>query len=312
MSLTKLQHRVRRHRRVRKKVMGTAQRPRLAVFRSNKHIYVQAIDDIAGHTVASASTMETSLRANATATTDAANAGRQAHRRARQGRGDRLRDLRSRRIQVPRPRRGHRRRRPRRRIAALRGIHARRSARRASHRHQPSREGRQGRPAVLVHGPRGRRRRERQRRSRLRQGEGSPRRDPEGHGRGAQGPLRGPARRLDDHAPGDGRARRGPRDAEARGARYRCDRRRRRPPDPRIGRHPRRARQVARVRERDQRRRARPCRGCGRCAVPTTSPSCGASRPKRCPRRACSTRTASASVPGSTRSPRSRERRWQS
>src|SRR6186997_1463206 len=72
MSLTKLQHRVRRHRRVRKKVMGTAQRPRLAVFRSNKHIYVQAIDDIAGHTVASASTMETDLRGDGTATTDAA------------------------------------------------------------------------------------------------------------------------------------------------------------------------------------------------------------------------------------------------
>ena len=72
MSLTKSEHRVRRHRRVRKKVIGTAQRPRLAVFRSNKHIYVQAIDDIAGHTVASASTMESALRATATATTDAA------------------------------------------------------------------------------------------------------------------------------------------------------------------------------------------------------------------------------------------------
>jgi large subunit ribosomal protein L18 len=72
MSLTKRQHRIVRHRRVRKKVMGTAARPRLAVFRSNKHIYVQAIDDINGHTVASASTMESSLRANATATTDAA------------------------------------------------------------------------------------------------------------------------------------------------------------------------------------------------------------------------------------------------
>src|SRR6478672_3829488 len=72
MGLTKQEHRIRRHRRVRKKVMGTAQRPRLAVFRSNKHIYVQAIDDIAGHTVASASTMETTLRAKATATTDAA------------------------------------------------------------------------------------------------------------------------------------------------------------------------------------------------------------------------------------------------
>jgi large subunit ribosomal protein L18 len=72
MSLTKSEHRLRRHRRVRKKVMGTAQRPRLTVFRSNKHIYVQAIDDIAGHTVASASTMEADLRSAATATTDAA------------------------------------------------------------------------------------------------------------------------------------------------------------------------------------------------------------------------------------------------
>jgi large subunit ribosomal protein L18 len=72
MSLTKQEHRLRRHRRVRKKVMGTAARPRLAVFRSNKHIYVQAIDDISGHTVASASTMETALRSAPTATTDAA------------------------------------------------------------------------------------------------------------------------------------------------------------------------------------------------------------------------------------------------
>jgi len=72
MSLTKSEHRLRRHRRVRKKVMGTAARPRLTVFRSNKHIYVQAIDDIAGHTVASASTMEADLRSAATATTDAA------------------------------------------------------------------------------------------------------------------------------------------------------------------------------------------------------------------------------------------------
>ena len=72
MALTKQEHRRRRHRRVRKKVMGTAERPRIAVFRSSKHIYVQAIDDIAGHTIASASTMETNLRANATATTDAA------------------------------------------------------------------------------------------------------------------------------------------------------------------------------------------------------------------------------------------------
>jgi large subunit ribosomal protein L18 len=72
MSLTKAEHRIRRHRRVRKKVLGTAERPRLAVFRSSKHIYVQAIDDIAGRTVASASTMEAAARSGATATVDAA------------------------------------------------------------------------------------------------------------------------------------------------------------------------------------------------------------------------------------------------
>jgi large subunit ribosomal protein L18 len=72
VALTKSEHRVRRHRRVRKKVSGTEQRPRLAVFRSNKHIYVQAIDDTTGRTVASASTMEADARTGATATVEAA------------------------------------------------------------------------------------------------------------------------------------------------------------------------------------------------------------------------------------------------
>jgi len=72
MARTKAELRTRRHRRVRKKIMGTAERPRLAVFRSNKHIYVQAIDDIAGRTLASASTMEADLRGGPTATVDAA------------------------------------------------------------------------------------------------------------------------------------------------------------------------------------------------------------------------------------------------
>jgi large subunit ribosomal protein L18 len=58
MSHTKPVARKRRHFRVRKKVRGTAARPRLAVFRSNKHIYAQVIDDVAGRTLASASTME--------------------------------------------------------------------------------------------------------------------------------------------------------------------------------------------------------------------------------------------------------------
>jgi large subunit ribosomal protein L18 len=50
-----------RHFRVRKRVQGTASRPRLAVFRSNKHIYAQVIDDDAGVTIASASSREGTL-----------------------------------------------------------------------------------------------------------------------------------------------------------------------------------------------------------------------------------------------------------
>jgi large subunit ribosomal protein L18 len=72
MSLTKSDHRDRRHRRVRKKVTGTAERPRLAVFRSSKHIYVQAIDDLTGRTLASASTMEAEVRGGTTSTVEAA------------------------------------------------------------------------------------------------------------------------------------------------------------------------------------------------------------------------------------------------
>ena len=56
------QGRIRRHRRVRKKVHGTATRPRLAVFRSNKHISAQVIDDLTGVTLAAASTTEKELR----------------------------------------------------------------------------------------------------------------------------------------------------------------------------------------------------------------------------------------------------------
>jgi large subunit ribosomal protein L18 len=55
--------RLTRHRRVRKKIHGTAQRPRLAVHRSNKHLVAQVIDDDAGTTLAAASTTEADQRA---------------------------------------------------------------------------------------------------------------------------------------------------------------------------------------------------------------------------------------------------------
>ena len=54
--------RKRRHVRVRKKVSGTPSRPRLVVTRSSRHVFVQVVDDIAGTTLASASTMEADLR----------------------------------------------------------------------------------------------------------------------------------------------------------------------------------------------------------------------------------------------------------
>ena len=57
---TKRRARVRRHARVRKHVSGTASVPRLAVYRSNRHVYAQLIDDVASHTLASASDREVS------------------------------------------------------------------------------------------------------------------------------------------------------------------------------------------------------------------------------------------------------------
>ncbi len=56
------QQRIRRHLRIRKKIFGTAERPRLSVFRSEKHIYAQLIDDTKGHTILSASTLDPELR----------------------------------------------------------------------------------------------------------------------------------------------------------------------------------------------------------------------------------------------------------
>ena len=64
--------RLRRHTRVRKGVVGTAERPRLAVFRSNRHIVAQVINDRSGTTLAAASTNEADLRSDGTGNIDAA------------------------------------------------------------------------------------------------------------------------------------------------------------------------------------------------------------------------------------------------
>ncbi len=68
----KMELRIRRHRRVRKKISGTPERPRLAVFRSNNHLVVQVIDDLAGKTLAAASTHEKDLKAGSTGNIEAA------------------------------------------------------------------------------------------------------------------------------------------------------------------------------------------------------------------------------------------------
>ena len=56
--------RMKRHNRVRGKISGTAERPRLSVFRSENHIYAQVIDDVAGNTLISASTVEKGFEGN--------------------------------------------------------------------------------------------------------------------------------------------------------------------------------------------------------------------------------------------------------
>lgn len=71
-TLTKAEARARRHARVRKHLSGTAERPRLVVTRSARHLFVQLVDDVNGTTLASASTMEADLRADEGSKTDKA------------------------------------------------------------------------------------------------------------------------------------------------------------------------------------------------------------------------------------------------
>jgi large subunit ribosomal protein L18 len=75
--------RARRHNRVRKKVRGEADRPRLAVFRSNKHIVAQVIDDRAGKTLAAASSLEGDLRSGSGNKDSAAKVGKLVAERAK-------------------------------------------------------------------------------------------------------------------------------------------------------------------------------------------------------------------------------------
>lgn len=73
MKLSRKESTQRRHARIRRRVFGTSERPRLAVFRSNHHIYAQIIDDTQHHTLISASTLDPEIRSklSTTSTCDA-------------------------------------------------------------------------------------------------------------------------------------------------------------------------------------------------------------------------------------------------
>lgn len=73
--LTSREGRLRRHLRLRKKIVGRADRPRLAVFRSVVHIYAQIIDDSSGNTLASASTIDAEAKAQLSGMNKSAEAG---------------------------------------------------------------------------------------------------------------------------------------------------------------------------------------------------------------------------------------------
>lgn len=83
MQLTKLDRRKRIRRRIRKKVQGTAQRPRLSVFRSNKYIYAQLVDDVAGVTLAQASSFEAAIAQTGNKSEQSANVGKLLAERAK-------------------------------------------------------------------------------------------------------------------------------------------------------------------------------------------------------------------------------------
>lgn len=83
MAIKKVERRKKLKMRIRKKVNGTAERPRLTVFRSNKEIYAQLIDDTKGITLASASSMEKSFEKKGTKTDVAISVGKVIAERAK-------------------------------------------------------------------------------------------------------------------------------------------------------------------------------------------------------------------------------------
>lgn len=83
MGASKKTARTRRHARVRKHLSGTTDRPRLAVYRSNRYIYAQVIDDMSGTTVAAASSQEKALRGKTMTVETAGEVGKLLAERAR-------------------------------------------------------------------------------------------------------------------------------------------------------------------------------------------------------------------------------------
>jgi hypothetical protein len=110
--VSKPAQRLRRRKRVRSKVSGSPERPRLSVFRSNRGLFAQLIDDRTGKTVAAVNWIEADLR----------KLGRLAARRAREGRGRHELRLRSRRLPLPRAGQGARRGCPRGRPRVLNSL----------------------------------------------------------------------------------------------------------------------------------------------------------------------------------------------
>lgn len=74
MKATRKQSTHRRHARIRRRIKGNAERPRLAIYRSNNHIYAQVIDDYKHHTLAAASTLDTDLKGDDSGATKDASA----------------------------------------------------------------------------------------------------------------------------------------------------------------------------------------------------------------------------------------------